>query len=67
MNLPVIDLYLQEALNVAKLQVESGAQVLDINMDEGLLDGPSAMSKFLRLIASEPDVAKVCTVDFCLS
>ena len=49
----------QEALAVAKLQVESGAQVLDINMDEGMLDGEKCMSLFCRLIASEPDIAKV--------
>ncbi|KAK2150429.1 B-12 dependent methionine synthase [Paralvinella palmiformis] len=49
----------EEALNVAKLQVENGAQVLDINMDEGMLDGPAAMTKFLNLISSEPDIAKV--------
>ena len=50
---------LQEALTIAKLQVESGAQVLDVNMDEGLLDGKFAMTKFLNLIASEPDISKV--------
>ncbi|KHJ79348.1 pterin binding enzyme, partial [Oesophagostomum dentatum] len=49
----------EAAVDVARVQVENGAQVLDINMDEGLLDGPYAMSKFLRLIATEPDVAKV--------
>ena len=49
----------QEALNIAKLQVENGAQVLDINMDEGLLDGVSAMTKFVNLIASEPELAQV--------
>lgn len=49
----------QEALSVAKAQVEMGAQVLDINMDEGMLDGPAAMTRFCNLIASEPDVAKV--------
>ncbi|PIO72302.1 putative 5-methyltetrahydrofolate--homocysteine methyltransferase [Teladorsagia circumcincta] len=48
-----------KAIDVAREQVESGAQVLDVNMDDGLLDGPYAMSKFLRLIATEPDVAKV--------
>ena len=41
------------------LQVENGAQVLDINMDEGMLDGVSAMSKFCNLISSEPDISKV--------
>lgn len=48
-----------EALSIAKLQVENGAQVLDINMDEGMLDGIKAMSKFVNLISSEPDIAKV--------
>uniref|UniRef100_A0A2P2I5S8 Methionine synthase n=1 Tax=Hirondellea gigas TaxID=1518452 RepID=A0A2P2I5S8_9CRUS len=48
-----------EALAVAKEQVENGAQVLDINMDEGLLDGITAMTKFLNLIATEPDVCKI--------
>lgn len=50
---------MQEALSVAKLQVEMGAQVLDVNMDEGMLDGKSAMAKFLNYIASEPDISKV--------
>ncbi|KAK3092953.1 hypothetical protein FSP39_009305 [Pinctada imbricata] len=49
----------EEALSIAKLQVENGAQVLDINMDEGLLDGVESMKKFVNLIASEPDIAKV--------
>ncbi|KAK6182786.1 hypothetical protein SNE40_010391 [Patella caerulea] len=49
----------EEALSIAKLQVENGAQVLDINMDEGLLDGIAAMNKFINLISSEPDIAKV--------
>ncbi|CAD5120349.1 DgyrCDS8923 [Dimorphilus gyrociliatus] len=49
----------EEALNVAKDQVENGAQILDINMDEGMLDGVAAMTRFCNLIASEPDVAKV--------
>ncbi|KAI5103526.1 methionine synthase [Silurus meridionalis] len=49
----------EEALSIAKAQVESGAQVLDINMDEGMLDGPVAMARFCKLIASEPDIAKV--------
>lgn len=51
----------QDALAVAKLQVENGAQVLDINMDEGMLDGISSMSKFVNLIAAEPEIAKVNT------
>uniref|UniRef100_A0A0N5C7E0 Methionine synthase n=1 Tax=Strongyloides papillosus TaxID=174720 RepID=A0A0N5C7E0_STREA len=49
----------EEALNVARVQVENGAQVIDINVDDGLLDGKFCMSKFLRLIASEPEIAKV--------
>jgi len=48
-----------EALSVAREQVEGGAQAIDINMDEGMLDGPAAMTKFLNLIASEPDIARV--------
>lgn len=48
-----------EALSVAKEQVEGGAQIIDINMDEGMIDGEEAMVKFLHLIASEPDIAKV--------
>ncbi len=48
-----------EALEVARDQVEGGAQVIDINMDEGLIDGVQAMTKFLNLIASEPDIARV--------
>ena len=47
------------ALAVAREQVESGAQIIDINMDEGLLDSEAAMVRFLHLIASEPDIAKV--------
>uniref|UniRef100_A0AAQ4QDC0 Methionine synthase n=1 Tax=Gasterosteus aculeatus aculeatus TaxID=481459 RepID=A0AAQ4QDC0_GASAC len=49
----------EEALSIAKAQVEMGAQVLDINMDEGMLEGPSAMARFCNLIASEPDIARV--------
>lgn len=49
----------EEALSVAKAQVEMGAQILDINMDDGMLDGPYAMAKFCNYIASEPDIAKV--------
>ena len=48
-----------EALEVAKQQVETGAQVIDVNMDEAMLDGEAAMVKFLNLIASEPDICKV--------
>uniref|UniRef100_A0A674BZ74 Methionine synthase n=1 Tax=Salmo trutta TaxID=8032 RepID=A0A674BZ74_SALTR len=49
----------EEALSIAKTQVEMGAQVLDINMDEGMLEGPAAMARFCCLIASEPDIARV--------
>lgn len=48
-----------EALSVARSQVEGGAQVLDINMDEGMLDSEQAMTKYLNLIGSEPDIAKL--------
>jgi len=48
-----------EALSVARDQVEGGAQIIDVNMDEGMLDGENAMVKFLNLIASEPDIARV--------
>jgi len=48
-----------EALSVARDQVEGGAQILDVNMDEGMLDGKYAMTKFLNLIASEPDIARI--------
>ena|SRR5690554_3945130 len=47
------------ALEVARAQVEGGAQIIDINMDEGMLDGKYAMVKFLNLIAAEPDIARV--------
>ncbi len=49
----------EEALSVARQQVESGAQVIDINMDDALLDGVQAMTTFVNLIQSEPDIAKV--------
>ncbi|HFD31761.1 MAG TPA: methionine synthase [Gammaproteobacteria bacterium] len=48
-----------EALTVAREQVENGAQIIDINMDEGMLDGMHAMKTFLNLIASEPDISRV--------
>ena len=48
-----------EALSVARDQVEGGAQIIDVNMDEGMLDGVQAMTKFLNLIAAEPDIARV--------
>ena len=49
----------EDALQVARQQVENGAQIIDINMDEGMLDAIKAMSHFLNLIASEPDIARV--------
>jgi 5-methyltetrahydrofolate--homocysteine methyltransferase len=49
----------EEALSVARQQVENGAQMIDVNMDEGLLDSEAAMVKFLNLIAAEPDIARV--------
>ncbi|CAK6966771.1 methionine synthase [Scomber scombrus] len=49
----------EEALSIAKTQVEMGAQVLDINMDEGMLEGPTAMTRFCNYIASEPDISRV--------
>jgi 5-methyltetrahydrofolate--homocysteine methyltransferase len=49
----------EEALAVAKQQVVSGAQIIDVNMDEGMLDGVKAMTHFLNLVASEPDIARV--------
>ena len=48
-----------EAVEVARQQVENGAQILDVNMDEGLIDSEKAMVKFLNLIASEPDIARI--------
>lgn len=49
----------EEALDIAREQVEGGAQILDVNMDDGLLDGKEAMVKFLHLIVSEPDIARI--------
>src|SRR3981081_4461999 len=49
----------EEALVVARQQVENGAQILDVNMDDALLDGEKAMTHFLNLIQSEPDIAKI--------
>src|ERR1043165_1482380 len=48
-----------EALSVARQQVEAGAQIIDLNMDEGLLDSQAAMVTFLNLMAAEPDIARV--------
>src|SRR5881296_1670124 len=49
----------EKALAVARQQVENGAQVIDINMDEAMLDSKAAMERFLKLIASEPEIARV--------
>lgn len=49
----------EEAVDVARNQVEGGAQIIDVNMDEGMLDGVEAMTTFLNLIAAEPDIARV--------
>lgn len=51
-----------EALSVARAQVEAGAQIIDVCMDDGLIDGPTAMRTFLNLIASEPEIARVPTM-----
>ena len=51
--------YFEEALAIAKDQVDGGAQVIDVNMDEGMLDSEQAMTTFLNLIASEPDICRV--------
>lgn len=45
---------------IAKQQVEKGAQIIDINVDDGMLDGIAAMPKFINFITSEPDIALVC-------
>ena len=55
----VLDGRFDEAVNVAREQVESGAQLIDVNMDEAMLDSPAAMTRFLNLIAGEPDIARV--------
>ncbi|MEO1991845.1 MAG: methionine synthase, partial [Pirellulales bacterium] len=49
----------EEAVGVARQQVENGANVIDVNVDEGMLDGPAVMTKFLTLLSSEPDVSRV--------
>ena len=49
----------EEALQVARDQAEGGANILDINMDEGLIDSPAAMSRFLNLLSAEPDIARI--------
>ena len=48
-----------KAVEVARQQVENGAQIIDVNMDEGMLDGKAAMVKFLCLLAAEPDICRV--------
>jgi 5-methyltetrahydrofolate--homocysteine methyltransferase len=55
----ILESRFDDALVVARQQVENGAQVIDINMDEGMLDAEAAMGRFLRLIAGEPDIARV--------
>ncbi|MEM1043970.1 MAG: methionine synthase [Bacteroidota bacterium] len=52
----------EEALSVARQQVEDGAQLIDVNMDEGMLDGAAAMQTFLNLVAAEPDISRVPVV-----
>src|SRR5215475_13715914 len=54
----IVDGKYAEAVDVARQQVQNGAQIIDVNMDEGLLDSKLAMRTFLRLIAAEPDIAK---------
>jgi len=49
----------EAALDVARQQVENGAQIIDVNMDEAMLDSEAAMVRFLHLIASEPDISRV--------
>ena len=49
----------EEALEIARHQVDGGAQILDVNMDDGLIDGKQAMIRFLNLIAAEPDICKI--------
>jgi 5-methyltetrahydrofolate--homocysteine methyltransferase len=55
----IVDGDYEAALGVARSQIEGGAQIIDVNMDDGLLDGEQAMTTFLRLVASEPDIARV--------
>ena len=55
----IIESRFEDALSVARQQVENGAQIIDINMDEAMLDSAAAMKHFLRLVASEPDICKV--------
>ncbi len=55
----ILEEQFEEALDVCREQVENGAQVIDINMDEAMLDGANAMTRYLNLIASEPDISRV--------
>jgi len=55
----IVESRFDEALDIARQQVENGAQMIDVNMDEGMLDSEGAMVRFLSLIASEPDIARV--------
>ena len=50
---------MEEAVEVAREQVANGAQILDVNMDEGMIDGKEAMIQFLNLIMAEPDIARI--------
>ena len=49
----------EKSVSIARQQVESGAQIIDINVDDGLIDGPTAMTRFLHLLAAEPDIVRV--------
>ncbi|WZO96393.1 methionine synthase [Isosphaeraceae bacterium EP7] len=53
------DGHFDEALSIARDQVEGGANILDVNMDEGLIDGPKAMTRFLNLVAADPNIARI--------
>lgn len=55
----ILNNHFDQAIEIARQQVENGAQILDVNMDEGMLDGKEAMVTFLNLIAAEPDIAKI--------
>ena len=55
----ILDDDFDSAINVAREQVGNGAQLIDVNMDEGMLDSEAAMRRFLSLIAAEPDVSRV--------
>ena len=55
----IVDGNYEKALAIALKQVENGAHVIDVNMDDGLIDGEAAMTRFVNLMVSEPDVSKV--------